>query len=195
LAARESEYQSTWLLNATTPLTPVERAINEALPLVVAIAALLVVLALLAEIVHTVRQRVWPRPGAFVAVLILAGTIGIAGFQITKNFYEAGLPLLVLAVVAALPSLTNLFGRAAVSVVVAGALLAVISQAALISRFTAEVPRWHAIHAARAATQPPLHRVIERCGIKDGPSTHEPSRWMKTPICCFGERVSPSCFR
>jgi hypothetical protein len=172
-AGFQSQYQSKWLPSSATPLNWFERAINETLPLLVIIAALLVVLALLAEIARAVRERLWPRTGAIVAVLILAGTAGIAGFQVTKNFYESALllPMLVLAVVVALPSLTNLFGRAAAGVVVAGALLAVISQAALILRFSAEVPAWRDPDVTREKSQAALHKVIDRCGIRNDSST------------------------
>jgi hypothetical protein len=167
------EYQSSWLPSTTTPLTEMETTSNKVMPIVVALGVFIVVTGVIAGLRQEPKRSAWLGQGAAIAALLLVALIGVAGLQIFKNFYEAGLmaPILGLATLFALPSVLGItpkaktFGLVAVAAVV---VLSIVSELALASHFSRELPAWFRNVAERESHQAALRTVLAKCGLPTG---------------------------
>lgn len=162
----QHEYQSAWLPNSRSPLGPIEHYVNLSIPILIAVAVVLVVIAVMVETRRVIGQRCYPRPSVLIALFLVAGLVAISGFQITKNFYEASLqvPVIGLAVALALPSLRGLM-TGGIMVVCLMSVCATASQYSLISRFSVELPQWKSNASLRESQQAKFRQVLDRCGL------------------------------
>jgi hypothetical protein len=167
------EYQSSWLPSTTTPLTEMETTINKVMPVVVTLGVFIVVTGVIAGLRQEPKRSAWVGQGAAIAALLLVALIGVAGLQIVKNFYEAGLvaPVLGLATLLALPSVLGITSKArtfGLVVVAAVAVVSIVSELALASHFSQELPAWFRNVAERESHQANLKTVLAKCGLPTG---------------------------
>ena len=164
------EYQSGWLPPSEAPRTLIETVLNAAIPVVMAIAIIVIVFAFTSAILRATRHRMFPSPGPLIAMSLLVCVLCIAGFQSGKNFYEAALifPALGIAVVLALPG-TPLPG--APKLLFALAALALVNQLTIAFRFYGDFPLWKQTLESRQPAQAALKRLIDRCGIEANATT------------------------
>jgi hypothetical protein len=175
--AFQQDYDSDWLPSAASQLTMPEIFSNAVLPTVLLLGLMICAAGVALEFKRTLTTGVLPRTGALIGFLLIFGIIGMAGFQVTKNFYEAGLlfPMLGLAVLLFLPGivsqLPNSFHSGARAMIGGLVLCAVISQSALIWRFQDNAATWRNDIASRASRQDSVRNVVERCGIANNSTT------------------------
>ena len=93
------EYQSAWLPTAGSPPTLIEVLLNRAIPIFVAIGAVLIFPAIVST-ARALRNRTLPDNGPLIATSLVICLVGVAAFQSGKNFYETALilPLFAMAV-------------------------------------------------------------------------------------------------
>ena len=163
-----SDYQSLWLPDSASPLSFAERVVNGTAPLFIVIGTLCIVLALAIETGRYYRnESVHAEP--YIGAALLAGLLGLAAYQTTKNFYEAALqaPVFILAVAFALPSLLrwNVPRRLLVWPGVALLVVATVSHALLAARFWVHLDEWRAREHAVRRFSAEVQQLAIRCGV------------------------------
>ena len=168
-AGFKQEYQSVWLPTAGSSPTLIEVLLNRAIPLFVALGAVLVFPAVLST-ARAIKARSLPDNGSLIATSLVICLVGVAAFQSGKNFYETALmlPLFAAAVMFSLttkrlPAVPLIGGRTILATI---AVLAVISQLVVAFRFYPKLPEWQQALAQRQPAQEAVRRLISRCGIE-----------------------------
>ena len=160
------ENQSQWLPKMDYPVTSVERFVNACIPIVVALGFVLIACGVLASIAAWIRKGRKPSFEIGLAVCLGGFVPVMAGYQINKNFYEAGLILPVLGF-AAIFSLRALppTGSAGRLLLIALLVLGIASQASSASRFYRRYGEWSDYWKNTRQNVASVERLVARCGV------------------------------
>jgi hypothetical protein len=158
-------YQANWLPPSGSPLTVFDKILNACVPILMAVAAVLIIRAFAKTFSQAVQRRKLPDPAASISMCLLLCLLAIACFQKGKNFYESSLaiPMLGLAVLLILPAQVTRKARIAFAGLAA---LAVASQLTLALSFYPHLAAWRAAQAARPVQQEHIRTLAARCGVK-----------------------------
>lgn len=168
------DYHSSWLPGSGVPVTFPEQMINTSVPAFIALGLACVALATAIEAVRFLRKRAI-RAETFIGAALVAGLLGLGGYQTTKNFYEASLqaPVLALAVALALPSALRWRAWRPVAVGFGALLLAAAfaSHLLLLNRFWGYLDEWRERAQAVRGVGAEVRQLAIRCGVRPDSSS------------------------
>jgi hypothetical protein len=162
--------QTGWLPEMTFPPTAIERVVNTAIPVILDLAFGLIALGVLVSIVARAIGKRTPLVEPILALSLVGAVAGIAGLQITKNFYEATLilPVIGLAVLFSLRPLLGLpFARGLSQILLAGLIfLALSSQIAIAYRFYGNYSAWRRQSISARGETKKIENLVAQCGVR-----------------------------